>query len=103
MMPFLDLPAASRPAGSSSPWSGPSLRTIWGQRILDQFEDLAVELGLGADHFELDILAQLVAEIAHDPRQFLPGIADRLHARLHDAFLQFGRHIGQPLQRHLEF
>ena len=36
-------------------------------------------------------------------RQLLPGIADRLHARLHDAFLQFGGDMRQPLQRHLEF
>ncbi|MGY2931041.1 hypothetical protein ACVWZ6_000643 [Bradyrhizobium sp. GM6.1] len=34
--------------------------------------------------------------------QLLPGIADRLHARLHDAFLQLGGDVGQPLQRHLE-
>ena len=42
-------------------------------------------------------------EIAHDARQLLPGIADRLHARLHDAFLQLGGDVGEPLQRHLEF
>ena len=35
-------------------------------------------------------------------RQLLPGVADRLHARLHHAFLQFGGDVGQPLQRHLE-
>ena len=74
-----------------------------GERILDQVEHLAVELGLGAVHFELDLLAELVGEIAHDARQLLPGIADRLHARLHHAFLQLGGDVGQALQRRLEF
>ena len=73
-----------------------------GQRILDQIEHLAVELGVGAVHLQFDLLAQFAGQIAHDPRQLLPGIADRLHPRLHDAFLQFGGDVGQPLQRHLE-
>ena len=73
-----------------------------GERILDQIEHLAVELGIGAAHLELDVLAELGAEIAHDARQLLPRIADRLHARLHHAFLQLGGDVGQPLQRHLE-
>jgi hypothetical protein len=34
--------------------------------------------------------------------QLLPGIADRLHPRLHHAFLQFGGDVGKALQRHLE-
>ena len=73
-----------------------------GQRILDQVEHLAVELGVGALHLELDLLVQFARQVAHNPRQLLPGIADRLHPRLHDAFLQFGGHVRQPLQRHLE-
>ena len=72
-----------------------------GQRILDQLEHLAVELGLGALHDELDLLAELRREVAHDPRQLLPGGADRLHARLHDAFLQLGGDVREALQRHL--
>ena len=67
-----------------------------------QVEHLAVELGVGAVHFELDVLAEFGGEIAHDARQLLPSVADRLHARLHHAFLQLGGDIGQPLQRHLE-
>jgi hypothetical protein len=74
-----------------------------GQRILDHLQNLAVQFGIRTDHFQFDRLFQFLAEVAHDPRQLLPGIADRLHARRHDAFLQLGRHIGQALQRHLEF
>ncbi len=64
------------------------------QRVLDQIEHLAIKLGLGALHFQFDRLAEFVGEIAHDARKFLPGIADRLHARLHHAFLQLGGDIG---------
>ena len=73
-----------------------------GERILDQVEHLAIEFGVGAVHLQLDLLAQFAREVAHDPGQLLPGIADRLHPRLHDAFLQLGGDVGQPLQRHLE-
>ena len=73
-----------------------------GQRILDQVEHLAVELGVGAVHLQFDLLAEFAREVAHDARQLLPGVADRLHPRLHDAFLQLGGDVGQPLQRHLE-
>ena len=38
-------------------------------------------------------------EVAHQPRQLGPGVADRLHARLHDAFLQLGGDVVQALQR----
>ena len=72
------------------------------ERILDQIEHLAVELGIGAAHRKLDVLAELGAQVAHHARQFLPRIADRLHARLHHAFLQLGGDVGEPLQRHLE-
>ena len=73
-----------------------------GQGILDQVEHLAVEFGVGAVHLQFDLLAEFAGQVAHDPRQLLPGIADRLHPRLHDAFLQLGGDVGQPLQRHLE-
>src|SRR6266478_5228707 len=57
-----------------------------GQGILDQVEHLAVELGVGAVHLQFDLLAEFPREVAHDSRQLLPGVADRLHPRLHDAF-----------------
>ena len=69
------------------------------QRVLDELEHLAVELGVLAVHLQVDLLAQFVAEIADEARQLRPGIADRLHARLHDAFLQFGRDVVEALER----
>ncbi len=72
------------------------------ERILDQVEHLPVELGVGTVHLQLDVLVQLARKIANDARQLLPGIADRLHARLHDAFLQFGGDVRKALQRNLE-
>ncbi len=74
-----------------------------GERVFDEIQHLPVELGLRAVQFELDPLAEVGGEIAHDPRQLLPRIADRLHARLHDAFLQLSRDVREPLQRILEF
>ncbi len=72
------------------------------QRVLDQLQHLAVEFGLGAAHRQFDPLVELVREVAHQARQLAPGIADRLHARLHDAFLQVGGDVREPLQRHRE-
>ena len=72
------------------------------ERVPDQLQHLPIELGLGAMHLKLDLLAEIGREIAHDSRQLLPSVADRLHARLHHAFLQLGGDIRQPLQRHLE-
>ena len=73
------------------------------ERVLDQVKHLTVQFGLGALQFQLDLLAEFVAQVAHDAREFLPCVADRLHARLHHAFLQLGGDIRQPLQRRLEF
>ena len=69
-----------------------------GQRILDQLEHLAVEFGLGALHGEFDLLAGFDRQVAHDARQLVPGIADRLHAHARHAVLQVGRDVAQALQ-----
>ena len=44
-------------------------------------------------------LPAAVREIAHDAGKFVPDVSDRLHARLHDAFLQFGGDQVQALRR----
>ena len=55
--------------------------------VFDHLKHLAVEFGIGAVHFELDLFAELGGKIANDARQLLPGVPDRLHTRLHHAFL----------------
>ncbi len=73
-----------------------------GERVFDLLKDLAVELGIAAHHVELDLLIELERQLAHQPRQLLPGVGNRLHAGPHDAFLQLGGDMGQALQRRLE-
>ncbi len=70
-----------------------------GERIADELEHLPVELGLLADHVQVDLLAELVREVAHQPRQLGPGVPDRLHPRHHHAFLQLGGHLVEALER----
>ena len=67
------------------------------ERVLDQFQYLAVQFGIGAAHLKFNFLAQFIGQIAHQARQLRPGIANRLHARLHHAFLQFGSNVRQSL------
>ena len=76
---------------------------MWVSGSLISSKHLAVEFGVRAVHLQIDFFAEFVRQIAHDARQLRPRIADRLHARLHHAFLQFGGNIRQPLQRRLEF
>ena len=73
-----------------------------GERVLDELEHLAVELGVRADHLEVDLLTEVEREVADDARQLRPGVADGLHARLHDAFLKLGGDVAQAVERHRE-
>ena len=53
-----------------------------GQRVLDQLQHLPVQLGVRAEHRELDLLVHFAGQVADQARQLVPGVADRLHARL---------------------
>ena len=44
-------------------------------------------------------LPQASGQVADDARKLAPDVADRLHARLHDAFLQLGGEQVEPLRR----
>ncbi len=68
-----------------------------GQRIADQLEHLTIEFGALTVHYEIDLFAQFVGEVTHKTWQLLPGGADRLHARLHDAILQFAGQCREAL------
>src|SRR5215470_13240206 len=66
--------------------------------ILDRFEERAVELGLLALELDADLLAAGEREVAHVARQLGEDVADRLHARLHHAFLEVGGDEVQALR-----
>ena len=57
-----------------------------------------IQFGFRAEHHQFDLFAEFLRQVAHDTRQFRPRIADRLHTRLHDAFLQFRRDLIEALQ-----
>ena len=68
------------------------------QRILDRFQDRFVEFRVGTFHLDNDFLAATLSQIPDNARKFAPGIPDRLHASLHDPFLQLGRYQVQALR-----
>ena len=74
-----------------------------GQRILDHFQDLTIKFGFRTGHLQVDLLFQFVREVTDDTRKLGPRIADRLHSRLHDVFLQLGGNVVQSLQRRGKF
>ena len=70
-----------------------------GERILDGFDKGFVELCFLAFHLQADLFPTTRRQITHDAREFAPNVSDRLHAGLHDPFLQFGGDQIQPLGR----
>ena len=66
------------------------------QRGGDALEDISVELIAGAGHPKLQprLFARLRRGRPHDPAKTRCGAAKRRHARLHQAFLQFGADPG---------
>ena len=65
--------------------------------IFDGLDDGFVEFGFFAFHLDADLLAAHRGDVAHGAREFAPDVADRLHARFHHAFLQFGGDEVEPL------
>ena len=63
------------------------------QRIADFLDDIAVELDILALDFELDVLARLGGNIAHQPRHLLEGRLERDHAQTHRGFLQIAHDL----------
>nr|WP_292032478.1 MULTISPECIES: hypothetical protein [unclassified Brevundimonas] len=70
-----------------------------GQGVADQLHDLTIQLGVLAGHDQVDTLAQVRGQVAHQSRQLGPGPADRLHPGGHHPFLQFAGHLVQAMQR----
>lgn len=61
------------------------------QRIDDPFDEALVELGRLAERDELDLLAELAREIAHEPRKAAEHVIHRHHPDRHHGFLQIAR------------
>ena len=87
MVPCSLLPAATRTSGISMPWSM-ELRTrctsgspIFSSTVLSSSVVSPVTL-------QLDLLAETLAEVAHQAREAVEHEADGQHAHAHDAFLQ---------------
>ena len=73
------------------------------QRIANKLKNLTVEFSLITFHDQLDLLVKVLSSVTNDTRNFLPRIADWLHAGLHDRILQFACYVRQTLQWCLEF
>ena len=65
------------------------------QRILNRFENRAVQFRVLTLHFQSNLLAAAQGQVPHSSRKFVPDIANRLHPGLHDLFLKF---TGDPVQ-----
>jgi len=58
------------------------------QRVSQRFDQVAVELGLGADQLQVHFLLQRAGDVAGHLREAREHLADRLHAGAHDRRLQ---------------
>ena len=95
---------AGPPRASRPPPARPGLDAVVdrvaddvGQRVLDGLDDRAVELGLLADHLDLDRLVELTGQVPHDPGELGPDVVDGLHPGLHHPFLQLAGDQVEPL------
>ena len=68
------------------------------QRIVQAVHHHAVDFGLGAFDGQLDVLAQVFGQLAHQAREFLEQAAHRLHAGCERRALQLGRVARGALQ-----
>ena len=65
------------------------------ERVAQLFDDRLVELGLRTLGHELDLLAELDGQIAHDPPELVEGASDREHADAHGIVAKLG---DEPLE-----
>jgi hypothetical protein len=58
------------------------------ERVADRLHHVAVQLRLAADHLEVDRLAELAAQVAHEAGHLLEDAVDRDHPHRHRQVLQ---------------
>ncbi len=67
------------------------------KRIFDCLDQRFVEFSLLSFHLDAHLLAAPQRHVANRSRKAAPDASDRLHARLHDALLQFAGNQVEPL------
>ena len=97
-MPVAGLPAATRSSGALEAVVERVADEVH-ERVAERVDDGAVELGVLADELQLDLLAELGREVAHEPREAQEDGLDRDHPDLHDHRLQGVRGAREVLHR----
>ena len=69
-----------------------------GERVADHLDHLAIELHIAARCAQIDLLAEVCAQIAHQPGQRRKDALDPLHPRLADGVAHVGDAGGEPLE-----
>lgn len=68
-----------------------------GKWVFDGLDNGLVKFGFLTFHFDAALLFTHGRQVANQPWKLGPDISDRLHACLHDTFLQFGSDQVQTL------
>ena len=68
-----------------------------GEGISQAFDNGFIEFHLLAFQTQLDLLAQLLGQLADHPGELAEDVAHRLHSRHHDGFLQLRGDQVEPL------
>ena len=100
-MPAGGLPCATRVGGVLEPVVERVAHEV-DERIAERVDDRPVEFGVATDEVELDVLAELRREVAHEPREAHEDDVDRNHPDLHHHRLQRLRAARQVLHRMVE-
>ncbi len=90
--------AASRSSGGSMPWST-ALRTRWVSGSLMASRSVLSSSVSSPSTVEPHLFAAGHGQVADLTRELVEDVADRLHPRLHDAFLQLGGDQVEALRR----
>ena len=73
-----------------------------GEGIANDFDELAIKLGVGTFGDEFDVLAKLSRKLAHEARQVRVKAPYGLHASAHNSVLKVARQRREMLQRRLD-
>ena len=95
-VPVSDLPRALRTAGGLDAVVDGVADQVH-ERLAELVDHRLVDARVLALQHELDALALLAREVAHQPREALEDVADRQHPHVHDRLLQLRRGARHPV------